>query len=80
MVQRMLGQDKNKEMHGMWFATTTFPPDVHISYSYERIVPPTQESSRELHALLYGLPSDLGIRQTEWYEDIFSSTGDSTED
>lgn len=76
----MLGKNKRKEMHGMWFTTTTFPSDVHISYSYERFIPSTEESPRELYALLHGLSPDLGVRQTEWYEDIFSGPGDSTED
>jgi len=80
MVQRMLGKNKRKEMHGMWFTTTTFPSDVHFTYSYERLIPPVEESPRQFHALLHGVPSEVGIWGPEWYEDLFGGPGDSTED
>lgn len=70
MVQRMLGKDKSKKMHGMWFTTTTFPSDVHITYNYKRIIPSTEESPGELYALLHELSSTMGIWGSEEDEDL----------
>jgi hypothetical protein len=76
----MLEQGRRQKVHGMWFTTTTFPSNVHFTYSYKRLVPTVEEPPRELYALLHGLPPEMGVLGSEWYEDIFKGPGDSTED
>lgn len=56
---------------GVWCASTTLSSDVHLAYRIKRIVPSIEESSREFHDILSGLPLLLGVLgQEEYDEDI----------
>lgn len=76
MVQGHVEFASITSMRRVWYTTSTLLTSTHLTYYYQRELSEFEATQQKLDAILFQLPSEMGVWGQEDDEDLPKSDGD----